>query len=53
MSDREKQIKLELFLLKIELNSNYGVGEREWNRCKKIFDRTMELRNELEKIKRL
>jgi hypothetical protein len=53
MSDREKEIKQELAILKIDLNSNYGVGRYEVEKCQKIFDRTMELKNELEKIKKL
>jgi hypothetical protein len=47
MSKRENQIRQELSILKIELNSNYGVGRYEVERCQKIFDRVSKLREEL------
>jgi len=45
--ERIKEINLELFLLKIDLNSNYGVGSSEVIRCERIFKRVGELRSEL------
>jgi hypothetical protein len=48
--DRKKQINIELFLLKIELNSFYGEGISEVKRCEMIFERTLELREELNKL---
>tara|TARA_B100000767_G_scaffold104019_1_gene99789 strand:- start:55 stop:225 length:171 start_codon:yes stop_codon:yes gene_type:complete len=50
MGDRENQIKRELFALKIELNSFYGVGASESERSRKIFDRVRELRDELKNL---
>ena len=47
MSKRENQIRQELAILKIDLNSNYGVGRYEVERCQKIFDRVSKLREEL------
>ena len=47
MNKRKNQIQQELAILKIDLNSNYGVGRFEEERCKKIFDRMIELKEEL------
>ena len=51
MSKRENQIRQELAILKIDLNSNYGVGRYESERCQKIFDRIFELKEELKLLK--
>jgi len=50
MNKRENQIRQELAILKIELNSNYGVGRYEAERCQKIFDRISKLREELKSL---
>ena len=50
MSKRENQIQQELAILKIDLNSNYGVGRYEEERCQKIFDRMNILRKELKSL---
>ena len=50
MSKRENQIRQELAILKIDLNSNYGVGRYESGRCQKIFDRISELKEELKSL---
>lgn len=50
MEDRKKQIELELFVLKLELNSFYGVGQAEVERCERISKRTSELREELNQL---
>jgi hypothetical protein len=50
MSKRKNQIQQELAILKIDLNSNYGVGRYEKERCQKIFDRTNILRKELKSL---
>ena len=47
MSKRKNQIQQELAILKIDLNSNYGVGRYEEKRCQKIFDRIVKLKEEL------
>ncbi len=51
MGKRENQIRQELAILKIDLNSNYGVGRYEVERCQKIFDRVSKLREELKSLK--
>ena len=50
MSKRINQIQQELAILKIDLNSNYGVGRYEEERCKKIFNRILKLKEELKSI---
>tara|TARA_B100001093_G_scaffold341800_1_gene326619 strand:- start:22129 stop:22332 length:204 start_codon:yes stop_codon:yes gene_type:complete len=50
MSKRKNQIQQELAILKIDLNSNYGVGRYEEERCQKIFDRMLKLKEELKFI---
>ena len=50
MSKRENQIRQELAILKIDLNSNYGVGRYEEKRCQKIFDKIIELKEELKSL---
>ena len=50
MSKRENQIRQELAILKIDLNSNYGVGRYEVKRCQKIFDKIIELKEELKSL---
>jgi hypothetical protein len=47
---REQQIRTELFLLKMELNSFYGIGQQEVDRCDKIYAKARELNTELESI---
>jgi chromosome segregation ATPase len=49
---RIDQINRELFMLKIDLNSNYGVGESEIKRFDEINNRVSELRDELEKLEK-
>ena len=51
MSNRKNQIRQELSILKIDLNSNYGVGRYEEERCQKIFDRILKLKEELKSLK--
>lgn len=50
MNKRENQIRQELAILKIEINSNYGVGRYEVERCQKIFDRVSKLKEELKSL---
>jgi hypothetical protein len=50
MSKRKNQIQQELAILKIDLNSNYGVGRYEEERCQKIFDRMLKLKEEIKFI---
>jgi len=50
MSNRKNQIQQELAILKIDLNSNYGVGRYEEERCQKIFDRILKLKEELKQL---
>ena len=50
MSNRKNQIQQELAILKIDLNSNYGVGRYEEERCQKIFDRILKLNEELKSL---
>ena len=50
MSKRENQIRQELAILKIDLNSNYGVGRYNEERCQKIFDKIAELKEELKSL---
>jgi hypothetical protein len=50
MSKRENQIRQELAILKIDLNSNYGVDRYASERCQKIFDRVTKLREELKSL---
>ena len=50
MSKRENQIRQELAILKIDLNSNYGVGRYEEKRCQKIFDKMLKLKEELKSL---
>ena len=59
MSKRENQIRQELAILKIELNSklpypygksNYGAGRYEEESCQKIFDKIVELKEELKSL---
>ena len=50
MSKRKNQIRQELAILKIDLNSNYGVGRYEEKRCQKIFDKMVILREELKSL---
>lgn len=50
MTKRENQIRQELAILKIELNSHYGVGTYEVERCQKIFDKVSKLREELKSL---
>jgi hypothetical protein len=50
MNERKNQIKQELAILKIDLNSNYGVGRYEAERCQKIFNRVVKLREELKAL---
>ncbi len=50
MSKRKNQIQQELAILKIDLNSNYGVGRYEEERCQKIFDRMFKLKEEIKFI---
>ena len=50
MSNRKNQIRQELAILKIDLNSNYGVGRYEEERCQKIFDRILKLKEELKSL---
>jgi len=45
-----RQIQQELAILKIDLNSNYGVGRYEEERCQKIFDRMLKLKKEQNKL---
>lgn len=47
---RIDQINTELFVLKLELNSNYGLGPSELERCTKIQERRTELLNELAEL---
>ena len=50
MSKRENQIRQELAILKIDLNSNYGVGRYEEKRCQKLFDKMLKLKEELKSL---
>lgn len=50
MSKRENQIRQELAILKIELNSNYGAGLPEEKRYQKIFDVMVKLKEELKSL---
>ena len=51
MSKREKQIRQELAILKIELNSNYGfVIDIEAERYQKLYDKIVELKEELKSL---
>jgi hypothetical protein len=50
MSKRKNQIHQELAILKIDLNSNYGVGGYEEKRYQKIFDRMVKLKEELKSL---
>ena len=50
MSKREKQIRQELAILKIELNSNYGFIEIEAERYQKLYDKIVELKKELKSL---
>lgn len=50
MNKRKNQIQQELAILKIDLNSNYGVGRYEEERCQKIFDRIVKLKEELKSL---
>ncbi len=50
MSKRKNQIQQELAILKIDLNSNYGVGRYEEERCQKIFDIMFKLKEEIKFI---
>ena len=50
MSKRENQIRQELAILKIDLNSNYGVGRYEEEKCQKLFDKIVELKEELKSL---
>ena len=50
MIKRENQIRQELAILKIELNSNYVVGRYEEERCQKLFDKIVELKEELNSL---
>ncbi len=50
MSKRENQIRQELAILKIDMNSNYGVGRYEEEKCQKIFGRIVKLREELKSL---
>jgi acetolactate synthase small subunit len=49
---RIDQINRELFMLKIDLNSNYGVGESEVKRLTEINERVVELKEELKKLEK-
>jgi len=51
MSNRKNQIREELTILKIDMNSNYGVGRYEEKRYQKIFDRMVKLKEELKLLK--
>ena len=50
MSKRENQIRQELAILKIDLNSNYGFGGYEQERIDEIFDEIIKLREELKAL---
>lgn len=50
MSKREKQIRQELAILKIELNSNYGFIDIEAERYQKLYDKIVELKKELKSL---
>ena len=51
MSKREKQIRQELAILKIELNSNYGfVIDIEAERYQKLYAKIVELKEELKSL---
>jgi hypothetical protein len=53
MSKRENQIRQELAILKIDLNSNYGVGRYEAERSQKIYDKMVELKEELKSLNQM
>ena len=50
MIKRENQIRQELAILKIELNSNYGFGRYASERCQKLFDKMFKLKEELKSL---
>ena len=50
MSKREKQIRQELAILKIELNSNYGFLRCEAERYQKLYDKIVKLKEELKSL---
>ena len=49
-TSRIDQINIELFALKLELNSNYGLGPSEVERCIKIQEQRTKLLNELAEL---
>ena len=53
MERRKKEIEVELFALKCELNCTYGSGQYEQKRYDRISDRIFELRDELTKLNKL